>query len=122
MPPLPEETSTLDVTQFPDLNFDGPFSAESLRKHIDSFALPLAKHLSDEIGTVKRQYISQVGKETEDRLHDEAVKHLMKYDPAWFLCFSMASADADTLRALFPLPWMVRKVLVPVCPCSLAGR
>ena len=85
VPPPSEEISKLDTSSF-KLDFDTAFDPLALRQHIDGYLLPLAQHLLDEIATLAPEYLELVGKPEYDKLMDHAQKHLMAYDPAWFLC------------------------------------
>ncbi|GFZ45784.1 hypothetical protein JCM24511_03514 [Saitozyma sp. JCM 24511] len=125
-PALPSEVSSIDLSQFPLLSAaPTSYDPTMIRNHMDSFVLVLAEHLHDEIDSLHPDKIEKVGKKEDERIRSDVLAHLKKYDPAWFLCAAMnrqvahpplphpACLPNEEIKKALPLPWIVRRVLVP---------
>lgn len=74
------------LADYPELDTTKPFSVTVLQKHMEGFMFILSKHMADEIETLKPENIALIPEVVEDELNEMVKKHLMQYDPAWFLC------------------------------------
>jgi hypothetical protein len=81
MPELPD----LDLASY-GLDPSKPFLPAVLRAYMDTFMLVLAKHMAEEIETVKPEYFEKIGQEMMKDADAKTLKHIQHYDPAWFAC------------------------------------
>nr|XP_031861133.1 uncharacterized protein CI109_003494 [Kwoniella shandongensis]KAA5528205.1 hypothetical protein CI109_003494 [Kwoniella shandongensis] len=101
--PVPEPTdefkATIDLSEYPDLDFDKPFDAAAFRRHIDGFIMPLAKHLGAEIETLKPELMERIGKDGMIQINKGVEARLKAYGPAWFLCSAISEYHLRSYRA-----------------------
>ncbi len=57
-----------------------------MRAHIDTYLVPLTKHLQTEIDTLKPEFIEKIGEKEFKRVDKEVENHLRSYEPNWSLC------------------------------------
>ena len=86
VPEPSEEIRSIDLVKEYGLDPTKPFDPVAFRKHWDSWAPDLIRHLRAEIDTLGPEMTTAVGKDNLARIQKEVVKHLQAYDPAWFLC------------------------------------
>ncbi|RXK41904.1 hypothetical protein M231_00625 [Tremella mesenterica] len=113
VPTPPEEILSLDRSQAPLLDFNKPFDPYAMRRHMDSFMDILTQHLTDEIDTLTPEIMTHFPQEKDKELRKMMEEHFKAYDPAWFLCSAFTTVDITLLKEIIPLPFLVRRVLVP---------
>ncbi|KAK8869579.1 hypothetical protein IAR55_000146 [Kwoniella newhampshirensis] len=112
--PIPEpKDDHLDMSQYPDLDLEKPFDPIAFRRHMASFVFPLVKHLGAEISTLAPELIEKVGQGVLKEIMSSVEKDYKSYNPSWFLCAAYTSAPMDICKQLIPLPWILRRVLLP---------
>ena len=130
--PDAKEIVELNVSSAPTFDSSKPFDPAALQKQMEGWIAPLVQHLTDEIATLKPEYMEKIGEKEHHAVEKRTEKHLQSYDPSWFFVSALgeslrrclvcslrsASTDWESGHRLVPLPLFVRKVLVPV---SLAG-
>lgn len=92
--PSDREIEAEDHTAFASaLDRTAPFDPDALKRHIDSFMLPLIKHLYDELETLQPKYVGLLSKDQWDYFLSKSEKDYRSFDPKWFLCSTLGESD-----------------------------
>ena len=96
--PVPEPTQDLLAIyqKYHNLNDALPFDAEALRKHLDQVIPVFAKHMTDEIETLNKDKIAQVGRKEYAAIDGRLKARLQAYGPEWFLCIAFGQSHLPT--------------------------
>lgn len=117
--------------KYPELDAKPGFNPKVFRQHLDKVILVFGKHMVDEIYTLNKDKVEQVGEAEYKNIAAGLQEKLKAYGPEWFLCSAVgmsrfkgrpgglgphlvASTTPAVLAQLLPLPFIVRRVLLPV--------
>lgn len=89
--PVPEPTADLLAAydQFPSLNAQKPFSPKVLQHHLDQIISVFGKHMTEELDTLTKDKIAQVGEKEYATIDGQLRDKLKAYGPDWFLCIAI---------------------------------
>lgn len=88
--PVPGPTEDLLAVFERHHNLDAtcPFEPKALRKHFDQIISVFAKHMTDELQTLTKEKVAQIG-EMEYAAIDKRLRDMLRaHGPEWFLCIT----------------------------------
>jgi len=86
--PVPEPTADLIAIyeKYPELDAKPGFNPKVFRQHLDKVILVFGKHMVDEIYTLSKDKVEQVGEAEYKKIAAGLQEKLKAYGPEWFLC------------------------------------
>lgn len=105
--PVPDPTAELLAVynKYPNLDAHQPFDAAVLQRHFDQVISVFAKHMTDEIETLSKDKIVQVGQKEYEAINKRLIAKLQSYGPEWFLCIAFGEfSPGFTMSNLQELP------------------
>lgn len=106
--PVPQPTGDLLAVyeKYTNLNDALPFDPKALREHLGPVIPVFAKHMTDEIETLSKEKIAQVGQKEYGAIDGRLRVKLQAYGPEWFLCIVFGQSFP------IPLPARTRKTVL----------